>query len=710
MKKFFNNINNFYVAIILLTIICLFHIDIIVAPLGQYFSGLDLKDLNYYINIRQYAFDSLLSAIFPLWTTKLFCGIPFFANSETSIFYLPNIIFILLPVSKAFNLSFIIHFFILSFGVFLWIDNQIKDKLVSIIVAVTAVFFSNFYLHFCAGHLSNIITVAWFPLLLYFYDKVFEKKDYIFILPVSFILSLQIFAGHFQYIYYSALVSFVYILVFCRNKYTIVTITSSYFISLLLCLIQFLPSLDFYLEGARRLGILNHFSLDSKLIYLITLIFPGTITCMNCWYWETSNYIGIFNFVVVLLAITNIKNDKRILKSFVFVVVLYLFSFQSFSKILGNIIPFFSLFRSPIKLNFFVGIFLLPVLAYGIKNILNENIKINRYLILLMISFCLLLILFRNNVAVIISNILGQGSIEVLLNLKLSVIISSILILILMILLYLKRYLVSKILIILLLIIEPVIVMRYFSKPFVFDNDYKYEYIQKDIFNEQVRFFSNNYYNLKYNAENISGSVPDALANYLRFMKYLEKTFNTDNILGLLRCEYIVNDTTKNVEKTGVKTLNRINVYYDYKIETDKEKIYELLSQHDFNIFDTVVLEKQPQYETKEKGEYNINIIYFNENSIEFECETTQPAIILYTDNYSKGWKAYNIENPKEKYKIICADYIYKAISVNEGKHKIKIEYKPKSFIIGLWVSIISWIIFIGFIVYFYIKRRKSSI
>jgi len=706
MKDFFNKINNFYIALILLAIIIISHIDIIVAPLGQYFSSLDLKDLNYYINIRQYGFDSILSGIFPLWTTRLFCGIPFFANSETSIFYLPNIIFFFLPVCKALNLSLIIHFFILSFGVFLWINNKIKDKFVSVIVAIISVFVSNFYLHACASHLSNITTVVWFPFLLYFYDKTFEKKSYFYIFIVSFILSLQIFAGHYQYIYYSALISFLYILVFCRNKHTIITLISSYFISVLLCLVQFLPNLDFYFEGARRLGALNYFSLHTIFSYLITSFFPTTIPYTSTWYWETSNYIGVGSIVIILLTIVHIHN-KDILKYLCIVLIIYFLSFNFFSKI-ANMIPFWSSFRSPIKLNFFVTFFMLPILAYGIKYLLSNETKINKYFILFFLFFPLLIALFKNNIINILITFF-----DVLKNVKLVNFLSVIPLIFISFFalnMFFKRYFFAKVILILLLIIEPIIVMRQYSKLFIFNNDYKYEYTQVEDFNKQVRFFSNDYYNLKYNSENISGSSPDALVNYLRFMKYLEQDFNRKNILGLLRCEYIVDDKTKHVDKVGIKTLNRLNVCYDYKIETNKEKIFKLLSQKDFDIFDTVVLEKQPQYEITEKGEYNLNFLYFDENSIEFECETTKPAIILYTDNYSRGWIAYNIDNPKEKYEIIPADYIYKAISINEGKHKIRIEYNPKSFVIGLWISIISWIIYILLYIYikfFYIMKRK---
>ena len=708
MKKIFCKFNNFYVALIILLVIIITHIDIILAPLGYYFSSFDLKDLNYYVNIIQYTVSSILSGCFPFWTIKLFCGMPFSANSETAIFYLPNIIFYFLPISKAFNISFLLHFFIFSFGIFLWIDNKIKDKVISLIVAILSAFSSTFYLHSCAAHLSNITTISWFPLLLYFYDKVYEKKKIYFVLPISFIISLQIFAGHFQYVYYSALISLIYILVFCRNKYTIVTIFISYLLSLFLSAIQFLPSLDLYFEGARRLGVLDHFSLYSKLAYLFTTIFPITIPSMSTWYWETSNYIGIISLFVILAGLFHVCN-KNIFKYFIFAFVIYLFSFEIFSNIANWIIPFFAAFRSPIKLNFFVTIFLLPILAYGLQYILSKDTKINKLFVLIFLICTFIMVIFRSNIVNDLVSISNKTNGFIILCFDLSIMTLAVLVLIFSALLCFKKYTVSKIILLILLVIEPIAIMRFCSRPFHFYNDYKNKYTQEYTFNQQKRFFSNEYYNLNYNAENISGSTPDTLANYLIFMKHLEKSFNAQNIFGLLRCNYIVDDVTKEVEKNNFQTLCRLNVYYNYKIETDKEKIYEMLSEEQFNIFDTVIVEKQPQYEINDKGEYSLNITAFDENSMEFEIETTKPAIILYTDNYSKGWYAYNIENPKEEYEVVCADYIYKSISVNEGKHKIRIEYKPKSFTIGMYISIISWLLFVCFVLFFFIHKIKKN-
>jgi hypothetical protein len=487
------------------------------------------------------------------------------------------------------------------------------------------------------------------------------------------------------------------------------TLIFSYLFSLFLTAIQFLPSLDFYFEGARKAGELDKFSLYSNVSYLLTMVFPITVLKMSNWFWEISNYIGIISFLVIIVSLFHVRN-KDIYKYLILSALIYLLSFKTFSALAGYCIPFFSCFRSPIKLIFFVTVFLLPILAYGLKYIFSKETKINKYFILVSVLFALILIIFKNNIINFLANVLNKSNGFSILCFDLSVMSLMFLVLLFACLIYFKKYTVSKIIIVLLLVIEPAFLMRFCSRPFLFNNDYKYEYTLQGDFNQQERYFSNDYYNLSYNAENISGSTPDALQNYLTFMKYLGRPFNEKNILAVLRCGYLVDDTTKKVQKNEFYTLDRLNVLYDYQVETNKEKIYEILSQEQFNVFDTVVLEKQPQYEIKDKGEYKLDITYFDENSIEFDIETTQPAIVLYTDNYSKDWTAYNIENPKEKYEVICADYICKAISVNEGKHKIRIEYNPESFVVGMYISIISWILFVLFGMFFVFGKKKNCI
>jgi len=703
MEKIFNKLNNFHIAFLLFFIIALVHIDILFSPVGYYFSNLDLKDLNYYINIRRYAADILSSGNIPLWTLKIFSGHPFLANSETAAFYPLNFIFLFLPISKAINFSFLIHFFILSFSVFLWINNKIKNKPVSLLTAVVSVFSASYYMHSCAGHLSNIITMSWFALLLFLYDKTFETKNYKFIIPISAVIALQIFAGHFQYVYYTALVSLLYVLFFCFNKVAVITVFSSYFAAFCLSAVQILTSMDFYLQGARITGILQHISIKSKVSSLVTLIFADYTRFTSFFFWETSVYFGIFNALIILLAVFN-NFQKQYLKYVLLAGIIYLLSYNRISEIAGSAMPLFNSFRSPVKLNFFVFVLLLPVLSYGFLQIFKKDIPINRYFVVALVFISTLIIIFHNYVSVLVTSFFEPGLRFHEDGLEASILFSGFSILFFSICLLLKKYVVLRALVLLIALIQPVIFARSFSKPFFFDNDYDYKQAEISYKNNDVRYFANDKYSLEQDYENIFGATSDALKNYIDFIKHLEKPVNINNIFGILRCQYVINDDTGRIEKYNLKFLKRVNVFYDYVVENDKDKIFSLLSDKNFDFIKTAVLEKEPKYPLKQKGDYKINILYLSGNVFDVYCLTTQPAVIVLSGNYEKGWKAYNIDDNNIKYEIIPADYIYRAISVDAGIHRIRFEYKPLSFSIGKWISGFAWLLIIFAIIYFHKK------
>ena len=85
------------------------------------------------------------------------------------------------------------------------------------------------------------------------------------------------------------------------------------------------------------------------------------------------------------------------------------------------------------------------------------------------------------------------------------------------ILLCLKKHLFFSMVIVLLTAIEPIIVMKLYSEPATIKNNYKYDYIAKEDFNKQPRFYAYKRFSLKYAAENVVGSAPDKLKNYMTF-------------------------------------------------------------------------------------------------------------------------------------------------------------------------------------------------
>jgi len=88
-------------------------------------------------------------------------------------------------------------------------------------------------------------------------------------------------------------------------------------------------------------------------------------------------------------------------------------------------------------------------------------------------------------------------------------------------------------------------------------------------------------------------------------------------------------------------------------------------------------------------------------------ANTTVPAILLITDNYSKGWRVKPLKSgPQQDYEIMPANYTLMAIPLTAGEHLLRIEYRPIQFIIGALISAISLIIFVSLAI-FALRRRN---
>ena len=84
------------------------------------------------------------------------------------------------------------------------------------------------------------------------------------------------------------------------------------------------------------------------------------------------------------------------------------------------------------------------------------------------------------------------------------------------------------------------------------------------------------------------------------------------------------------------------------------------------------------------------------------EAETDQPALLLVTDDYSAGWRARPLESgPQSRYEVMPANYCLRAVPLQAGHHKILMEYAPRGFRIGWWISIVAaagWLAALGWL------------
>lgn len=159
----------------------------------------------------------------------------------------------------------------------------------------------------------------------------------------------------------------------------------------------------------------------------------------------------------------------------------------------------------------------------------------------------------------------------------------------------------------------------------------------------------------------------------------------------------------------NTSALSRVYLVNNYEIIADKEKILSRLFNPQLNISDTVILEKHlNNYKNTQKQYSNkINEINFGENKVNIEYHSQASSILVLTDNYYPGWKAYVDGKETEIYR---ANYTFRAIELPKGKHIVKFLYEPESFRIGAILSGSSLFLYLSFcIIYSYILRKQKN-
>jgi hypothetical protein len=146
-----------------------------------------------------------------------------------------------------------------------------------------------------------------------------------------------------------------------------------------------------------------------------------------------------------------------------------------------------------------------------------------------------------------------------------------------------------------------------------------------------------------------------------------------------------------------------------YEVITNGEKILERLFDSSFNPAKTVILEKHPSEIIPVYGRIQANAVVtqekYSENTVDLTVTSDGNELLVLTDNYYPGWKAF--VDGKET-SIYRANYTFRAIVVSQGQHKIHFVYNPGSVRVGGIVSIVSGLsVLLLFIYFYYFKNRR---
>ena len=352
--------------------------------------------------------DSLNSFSLPLWTPFMHSGFPILAEGQIGALYPPNLIlFFLLPYEVAYTYNIILHFVLA--GIFMYIyARQIKMGKVGATISVVIFLFGSGY-GGCFYGMMSMKVLVWFPLILFFTEKLFEKENLFTGILIGVFLSFQILAGYLQIALYSILISTLYFLThlifyFLRNRglKKSVAISLYYLLGAVIAFGLSAAQLFATVELSRFCGRLGHgieFSMLGSYIPfgLIQLLFPR---CTN--YSGEELYVGIIPFFLCLILIF-CKKD-RFARFFIFLAIFsLLLAFGKYSPLYVGLIKaigFYGL-RIPSKILFFTAFSLAVLAGYGFDKYCSfpaEGKQYTRYKkIIFYISACAVTVLITTN-------------------------------------------------------------------------------------------------------------------------------------------------------------------------------------------------------------------------------------------------------------------------------------------------------------------------
>jgi hypothetical protein len=142
----------------------------------------------------------------------------------------------------------------------------------------------------------------------------------------------------------------------------------------------------------------------------------------------------------------------------------------------------------------------------------------------------------------------------------------------------------------------------------------------------------------------------------------------------------------------------------DYLVEKNDKEIIKKIYNKSYPL-KKVILEQFPtlQINSNEKLTYDIHLEKYDSNEVVFKVKTSGNAILFLSDSFDSDWQVF--VNGK-KSKILRADYALRAVEIPKGTARVRFVYTPKSFTVGLTVTMVT---IVGLIISAGIAYKKKS-
>ncbi|MGB9776078.1 MAG: YfhO family protein [Anaerolineae bacterium] len=218
-------------------------------------------------------------------------------------------------------------------------------------------------------------------------------------------------------------------------------------------------------------------------------------------------------------------------------------------------------------------------------------------------------------------------------------------------------------------------------------------------------------------------ALMDRLDGYYQYYFHSLFTRADTPLLDLLNVKYLLTDQEPDekwelvYEDEGPvrvyrnrNVLPRAFVVYQVEIAKNSDESLERLVDEHFNFRERVILEQSPLNWDKPAQipitVPEVRFLVYEPNRVLLEVRTEASGILVMTDNYAPGWKAFV---DKRAVPIYIANHAFRAVVVPAGQHQVEFVYRPWSFYLGATLSLVTVITLLAGLIWCILKGKSEQ-
>ncbi|MEO8376397.1 MAG: YfhO family protein [Candidatus Sumerlaeota bacterium] len=333
---------------------------------------------------------TILHGEFPAWNHYTFCGNPFAANMETRVFYPLQLLSLPLPAAWGINLIIFVHWMLCGYFAWMLARKLGLRELPALLTGTVFMLAGPNIACLYPGHMSVIMVIAWFPLLLYMVECLANRISARRIAAGAAMFAFSILAGHPQILFYSSFLILVYTLLrasalgLYRGTRLIAAITAMSALGILISAMQLMPTWYMQKEGSRHdLSLADAATFSIAPRDFLTTFLPGlfgnniTSPFWGGWYpWVIALYVGVPTVFLLLIGLIHARRNKPMAAIAVIAGLSLLVALGASTPIfhvLFSAFPGFDFFRGPAKILSHAALAVALLAGFGLQKLCEER-------------------------------------------------------------------------------------------------------------------------------------------------------------------------------------------------------------------------------------------------------------------------------------------------------------------------------------------------